>query len=151
MAVSRAGPDYLRPGILAFPIRRSRTRASPGLQRRRRMAAPTASTDVAPAAVALDRGEDGALVVRLSGTWKLGKTRPDPGPLSRELAGSSPPSRVVFDGEAVAEWDTALLAWLRAAEEACRARKIEIDRAHLPEGVRELLRLAEIVVESPKP
>lgn len=108
--------------------------------------APGAAQAEAPATVAFERSKEGVLVVRLSGTWRLGAPRPDPGALAREL-GQGPLARVVLDGQGVLAWDTALLAWLRAAVEACRALRIEVDRSPLPQGVRQLLHMAEIVLE----
>ena len=118
------------------------------------MIASTARIDAAPgtppaemaATVAFERSKEGALVVLLSGTWRLGAPRPDPRALAREL-GASPIARVVLDAQAVRAWDTALLAWLRAALAACAGQGIEVDRSRLPPGVRQLLHMAELVVE----
>jgi len=107
---------------------------------------PGAAPTGAPATVAFERSKDGDLVVLLSGAWRLGAPRPDPQALTRELA-AGPLQRVVLDAQGVEAWDTALLAWLRAAIQACEARGIAVDRSRLPPGVSQLLRLAEIVVE----
>jgi len=107
-------------------------------------ATPTTPPAESAASVAFDRTQEGALVVLLSGAWRLGAPRPDPQALAREL-GTGTPARVVFDAQAVGAWDTALLAWLRAALASCAAQQIEVDRSCLPPGVRQLLHLAEIV------
>jgi phospholipid/cholesterol/gamma-HCH transport system permease protein len=113
-------------------------------------AAPVTPAAEAAATVAFDRTQEGALVVLLSGTWRLGAPRPDPQALAREL-GTGTPARVVLDAQALRAWDTALLAWLRAALAVCAAQQIEVDRTGLPPGVRQLLHLAEIVVEPARP
>jgi phospholipid/cholesterol/gamma-HCH transport system permease protein len=118
------------------------------------MMATTARIDETPgtlraevaATVAFERSNEGVLLVLLSGTWRLGAPRPDPRALAREL-GVGPPARVVLDAQAVPAWDTALLAWLRAALAACEAQQLEVDRSRLPPGVRQLLHMAELVVE----
>ena len=102
-----------------------------------------------PAEVAFERPQAGSLVVRLTGAWRLGTERPEPQALAREL-GLEPLERVVLDARGVESWDTALLAWVRAAVEAARAKGVEVDQSLLPEGVGRLLHLAEIVVEPPR-
>jgi len=115
------------------------------------MSATTARIDATPAAeaaatLAFERTDAKSLVVRLSGTWRLGAARPGAQALTRELGGR-PPALVVLDAQGVTAWDTALLAWLRAAIAACAALGIEVDRSRLPTGVRQLLHLSELVVE----
>lgn len=104
---------------------------------------------VQPAAGAtLARADDGAVLVQLSGSWKLGRPRPGLEVLVEALAQA--PRRVVFLADDVVVWDTGLLTWLRAASRACAQAGIAVELARLPQGIAELLKLSEIVVEPPR-
>jgi phospholipid/cholesterol/gamma-HCH transport system permease protein len=59
--------------------------------------------------------------------------------------------RLVIDAGGVSAWDTALLSWLRAVIAHSEASGIAVDRSRLQAGVRQLLRLAEKVVEPARP
>jgi phospholipid/cholesterol/gamma-HCH transport system permease protein len=102
----------------------------------------------AAAGIALERGSAGELRVVVSGTWKLGKPRPDTRAIDGELE-TTPAVRVAFVARDLGAWDMSLLAWLRAAAQCASSRSIEVDRSGLPSGVVELLDLADRVVEPP--
>ena len=122
------------------------------------MSAPTAketakqdgAASTAPARVAFERTETGELRAILSGNWRIGRPRPEPHAIARELE-HHPAQRILLDARGIAAWDTALLAWLRAAIHACAAGQVEFDRSGLPDGVVALLDLAERVVEPARP
>ncbi|MGH7539424.1 MAG: ABC transporter permease, partial [Gemmatimonadota bacterium] len=65
----------------------------------------------------------------------------------RDVADGGPPRRVSFDTDALAGWDSTLLAFLRDVLERCDEHGVEVDRSGLPGGVRRLLDLAEAVPE----
>ncbi len=97
--------------------------------------------------MSLDRTRDGAVLLRLSGDWRLKSRLPAPAAVEQQLDPSAPPKRLAFDTSALGGWDSGFLAFLVGVEELCRARHIELDASNLPEGVRRLLRLATAVPE----
>ncbi len=102
--------------------------------------------DRTPASFEAARERDRVLV-RLSGTWKLGAPTPAPGELVERLAAAPGASAMAFDASALTGWDSGLLVFLRAAFERCAAAGIAVDGSGLPEGVRRLLALAAAVPE----
>jgi len=88
------------------------------------------------------------LQVRLSGCWTLAEGVPSIEEVRAEWEGASPPSRVIFDTQAITEWDSALPTFLRGLLELFAIRGIDADRSGLPEGVRRLLDLAAAVPET---
>jgi phospholipid/cholesterol/gamma-HCH transport system permease protein len=90
--------------------------------------------------------EDGALILRVAGPWRLEAELPPP-KVVEEALGTSRPRRVVFDATGLGEWDSGLLAFLVDVTELCRQQQIEVERAGLPSGVQRLLALAEAVPE----
>jgi phospholipid/cholesterol/gamma-HCH transport system permease protein len=67
--------------------------------------------------------------------------------VQQRLAGSGTLRRLSFDAGALTAWDTGLLVFVTGVQELCHARRIEVDTGGLPDGVRELLRLAAAVPE----
>lgn len=94
-----------------------------------------------PAALELERAEDG-LLVRLTGSWRLGDELPRPEVVARALDAGRV-RRAALDGAGVTAWDSALVAFLAAVLEGCRARGVAVDPAGLEPSVRRLLALAE--------
>lgn len=107
-------------------------------------------TAPAPAAgggeISLSRSNDGTLVMRLAGPWRLRGTSPSPSPAQGEME-SPPPRRVAFDTSQLTAWDSSLLTFLTTVTEWCAQRQIPTDRGGLPNGVQRLLALAEAVPE----
>ncbi len=101
---------------------------------------------MAVSGISCERGADGLLLVRLTGTFRLAGHLPDFEGVRRQLA-SAPPRRLAYDASAVEDWDGALVARLLTFEETCTAARVEVDRAGLPEGLRRLLELAQAVPE----
>src|SRR5882724_3550678 len=98
--------------------------------------------------VSVEPEGEGALVVRVSGEWKLEGTVPSADEVRDALVKRSP-RRLRFDGAALGEWDSALVTFLASVNDLSRERKIEVDDSGLPDGARRLLRLAEAVPEKP--
>jgi phospholipid/cholesterol/gamma-HCH transport system permease protein len=92
--------------------------------------------------------DDGALFVRLIGAWSLDVGLPPIADLERELSAASAPTRVVFDASELGAWDSALVTFIAKACELARTRKIPVDSAALPAGLRRLLDLAAAVPEA---
>jgi phospholipid/cholesterol/gamma-HCH transport system permease protein len=90
--------------------------------------------------------EDGALILRVAGPWRLQAELPPP-KVVEEALGKSQPRRIAFDASGLGEWDSGLLAFLVDVTELCRQHKIEVEREGLPSGVQRLLALAEAVPE----
>jgi len=96
--------------------------------------------------VSLQRSGD-AVLVRLSGAWRLRGGLPSDATVRHELERSPQPARVSFEAQTLTQWDSSVLTFLVAISALCRQRGIDMDRAGLPAGVRRLLNLAEAVSE----
>jgi phospholipid/cholesterol/gamma-HCH transport system permease protein len=83
--------------------------------------------------------------VRLTGAWTLDTGLPPLADVERELAGSPAPQRVAFDLADLGEWDSGLMSFVTRVGDLAAARKITVDQATLPEGLRRLLALASRV------
>ena len=94
----------------------------------------------------MSRGDDGTLLVRLSGSWKMQEGLPPADDVRREIA-ANPPRRLAFASEALTGWDTGLVTFAHSVIEQSRAANVEVDPAGLPDGVRRLLSLAAAVPE----
>ena len=92
--------------------------------------------------LAVTRGPDGTLVVRLSGAWSLEKGLPGMSPVEQALAADPPPRAVTFDTEALEHWDSGVLAFLAKVDDLAKQRGVKVDRRSLPEGPQRLLTLA---------
>ena len=109
---------------------------------------PTAAATPASAATELTvrRTADGCLVVRLAGPWSLEGGLPPLAAVERELSAEAP-TVVAFDTEALAGWDSSVLAFLAGTSKLARERGVAVDASGLPEGLGRLLALAEAVPE----
>ena len=96
--------------------------------------------------VSLQRSGD-AILVRLSGAWRLQGGLPSDATVRQELERSPQPARVSFEAQTLTQWDSSVLTFLVAVSALCRQRGIDMDRVGLPAGVRRLLDLAEAVSE----
>jgi phospholipid/cholesterol/gamma-HCH transport system permease protein len=97
--------------------------------------------------VTIERVENDALLVRLIGRWELRNGLASGGALAAELRREPRPSRIVFDTRQLVLWDSSLLAFLTQVTDACRARGIALDLTALPDGLHNLLSLADGVPE----
>ena len=104
------------------------------------------TTMAAEANLSFDRAADGTLLLRLSGPWHLLAGVPSVDLVDRELS-SATPKRLGFDASALSEWDTGVLTFVTRVGEICKGRSIAVDRSGLPQGVQDLLGLAETVPE----
>ena len=102
-------------------------------------------SDGAPG-VSLETVGDATLVVQLSGAWRLQKNAASASPVEKALETSHIRS-VRFDAKALSSWDSSILMFLTKVTELCRQQNIVTDREGLPNGIRRLLELAEIVPE----
>lgn len=88
-----------------------------------------------------------SLLIKLSGAWHLANDVPSAEILPREIESVPTLKSVSFDTSGLTHWDSGLISFLVQTSATCRARKIEQDRASLPDGLRRLLELAEAVPE----
>jgi len=97
--------------------------------------------------LSLASSPDGLLLVRLMGDWKIGNPLPSADEVGRKLTAGAGVRRVGFDTSELKAWDSGLLTFLIKVRESCSQNKIQLEAEGLPEGVRELLKLASAVAE----
>jgi phospholipid/cholesterol/gamma-HCH transport system permease protein len=93
-----------------------------------------------------DEGE-GTLRVYLEGNWELDQALPKPEDILNSDVAEGGLRTVRFDSSALTGWATGLLVFLQDLARIAAERRVEIDRAGLPEGVGKLLDLAAAVPE----
>ncbi|HXV78472.1 MAG TPA: ABC transporter permease [Candidatus Binatia bacterium] len=93
------------------------------------------------------QAQDGTLVIRLVGAWRLKAGIPSAADLQSQVASTGFFRRVGFDASELTSWDSSVVTFLVQVSELCRQREIPVDREGLPLGVRKLLELAEAVPE----
>jgi phospholipid/cholesterol/gamma-HCH transport system permease protein len=96
---------------------------------------------MADSAVNIEKRHDGTALLALAGEWKLGKPVPSDDTVLEELLREKVDG-VSFDAGALLSWDSTLLVFLNSIFHACRGNGIPVDESGLPEGVRQLMRLA---------
>jgi phospholipid/cholesterol/gamma-HCH transport system permease protein len=89
--------------------------------------------------------------IHLGGRWRLYDGLPTDEEIERDVQAAAAAQRIRFDTDALAGWDTSLVAFLIGLIDGCRRRGVEVDCAGLPEGVRGLLALAAAVPEVTAP
>ena len=99
-----------------------------------------------PGQVSFQRTDD-AILIRLSGAWRLGTGLVSATTVERELQGLAVARSVTFDAANLTAWDSSILTFLTKVSELCQKQGLAIDREGLPSGVRRLLTLAEAVPE----
>jgi phospholipid/cholesterol/gamma-HCH transport system permease protein len=100
-----------------------------------------------PGSLAIDSPSPDSLLLRLVGDWRTREHLPSRAEAEQRLASAQGLRRVRFDGAGITEWDTGLLTFLAAIVRRCEERGIATDTDGLPEGVRELLKIAFAVPE----
>ena len=86
-------------------------------------------------------------MIGLGGTWQIQAHLPGRTAVEAALDASPPPAAVRFDASSIGDWDSSVLTFLQAVEDAADARSIPVDRSGLPDGVRRLVELARAVPE----
>jgi len=98
-------------------------------------------------AISFDRQDDGTLVVRFEGDWKIDQELPSIQQV-QETIGSSPGiGRIAFNTEPLADWDSSFLTFLTNLSRYCAGQKLALSKEGLPQGVQRLLALAAAVPE----
>lgn len=89
----------------------------------------------------------GTLVIRFSGSWRIGQPFPDVKAVESALTAAPRPGTLGFDTAGLTGWDSRFLAHCRAILALARIAKVDVDLAGLPQGVVDLLELAAKVPE----
>ncbi len=89
---------------------------------------------------------DGRASIRLAGVWSIREALPEPEAAAREVEDLGAKT-VTFDAGAIERWDSGLLVFLLRLEHLLKEKHVDLDREGLPEGVRQMLALAEVVPE----
>lgn len=89
-----------------------------------------------------------ALVLGISGDWRLADPLPSYAAIESEIEGKHAPERIAFDTGKLGSWDSALLTFLVDVGAICLRWHIEMKREGLPQGVQHLLDLASAVPEA---
>lgn len=121
----------------------------PGLNPNVRVDQGQAASD-SPFVVLRFAEEPGRAVIELGGSWRVRGDHPDTESLLAKIAADATLQHMAFDTHRLVEWDASLLAFVLKLSALAEERSIEINREGLPEGVRNLIRLAAAVPEKPK-
>ncbi len=78
----------------------------------------------------------------ISGTWSLYQPSPELDPLIQPLT-AAPPAQLSVNCDALARWDTTVLAVVVALSRLCQQHNIQFETAGLPAGLKALLVMAE--------
>ncbi len=84
------------------------------------------------------------LTVALAGDWLLSEPAPGADELLERLRDTPVPKRVTYADAGLGDWDTRLVTTLLKIRRETETKNIELDESALPEGVRQLMRLATV-------
>ncbi len=90
---------------------------------------------------------DGVLRFILRGSWTIAQGVVSGESIMVDAVSSDRPQRIYVDGDAVSEWDSALVVFLTDLSERCRTLDLPLDLSGLPDGVQRLVALALAVPE----
>src|SRR5687767_4064758 len=93
----------------------------------------------------LRTGNDGALVLALSGHWRIGQGLASASEIEALLDGERRIRTVRAEDNGLEGWDSSLVSYLLKVSDLCLARNLEFDTGSLPAGVPRLLKLARAV------
>ena len=65
-----------------------------------------------PGTIEIDQAAPDALLIRLSGSWRIEEPLPSPDDVERRLDAAPGLRRVVLDGRGINRWDSSLIAFL---------------------------------------
>lgn len=87
----------------------------------------------------------GILRIQVSGQWNLAKGMPSTAEAEQAIEGDAALSRLCFDTERLETWDSSLVNVIYKLARLSRRAGVSLDLTGLPEGLRELLSLADAV------
>ena len=97
--------------------------------------------------LSFNRSSAGALVLVLTGDWRLRHGFVAGAAIEQEIAGPPAPRTVAFDTQHLGNWDSSLLAFVTEVTEVCKSHRVPVDVSGLPSGLARLVKLAETVPE----
>lgn len=90
---------------------------------------------------------EGGLLIKAGGDWSIHKVVPNLAEANGRLGDSSAIGSVRFDFSQLGSWDSSLVSFVAEVAKQCRNQGIRLESAGLPEGVRQLARMALAVPE----
>ena len=87
------------------------------------------------------------LVLRLSGTWRIGEQIPSLNEIDRPLSANDGIKKVVLDTTDLSGWDSHFLVFITDLKQLLAEKQIDLDTSNLPEGVVNILTIASAVPE----
>ncbi len=99
------------------------------------------------AKLSFNRSADDTLIVRVSGSWRMGQVLPSADEVKRELESGPAVECISFEAENLGPWNSGLLTFVIKVRDLCSLKKLRLDSGGLPEGARRLLALASAVPE----
>lgn len=100
-----------------------------------------------PPTLAVERKPADVLLVNLAGNWRLPGKLPGLDTIQQTLQDGAPTKAVAFQTLGLEAWDSRFVTFISKCQDFCRERQIEFRGDQLPQGMRRLLRLAEVVPE----
>ncbi len=91
---------------------------------------------------------DGGLLIKAGGQWSLQKPLPSQEAVAARLNASPAAAFVQFDFSQLGGWDSTLVSVVTEVTKQCRARQIPFQTTGMPEGVKQLARMALAVPET---
>ena len=99
-----------------------------------------------PARLTVQRGENGVLLVRLSGDWLERSRLPGLSAVQKDVAGGTARA-LEFDAQELGRWDSGLLVRILALHDLCAKANVEFRAQTLPPGLAKLVALSQAVPE----
>lgn len=99
-------------------------------------------------AISFDRQNDGTLVVRFEGDWKIDQALPSIEGVQETIGSSPGVGRIAFNTEPLVDWDSSFLTFLINLSRYCTSQQLALSKEGLPQGVQRLLALAAAVPET---
>ncbi|MGB5750624.1 MAG: ABC transporter permease [Desulfobacterales bacterium] len=97
--------------------------------------------------ISFSQPDKGTLLVRLTGSWKIGADLPASDEVYAHIQSSKGIRQLVFETDPITDWDSSLLTFLMDIHNFCSKNNIAVDTGGLPEGVDKLIALATAVPE----
>jgi len=93
----------------------------------------------------LNHPGEGVLQIEVSGNWTLAGGLPSTGEVEKAVDSSQGLSRLCFDSESLENWDSSLVNLVYKLARHARRADMSLDLSGLPDGLKVLLDLAEVV------
>ena len=89
-----------------------------------------------PPEMNISRATHDALLIGLSGNWRIGQPTPSLGEMEKRLKSEPGVQKITFDTSSIAGWDSSLLTFLIDITHLSAGQKISIDSAGCLTGCR---------------